>query len=67
LIDLAKKQNLQALIAEIVIDQTRVIKAFQRLGFALRATYEDYFMLPDGETRDVVVLMLYLRPRGDDF
>lgn len=67
LIDLAKKQNLQALVAEIVIDQTRVIKAFQRLGFTLRATYEDYFMLPDGETRDVVVLMLYLKPRADDF
>lgn len=67
LIDLAKKQNLHALIAEIVIDQTRVIKAFQRLGFTLRATYEDYFLLPDGDTRDVVVLMLYLRPRGDDF
>jgi RimJ/RimL family protein N-acetyltransferase len=66
-IDLAKKEELHALIAEIVIDQTRVIKAFQRLGFTLRATYEDYFMLPDGETRDVVVLMLYLRPRGEDF
>jgi RimJ/RimL family protein N-acetyltransferase len=67
LVDLAKKQNLNTLIAEIVIDQTRVIKAFQRLGFTLRATYEDYFMLPDGETRDVVVLMLCLRPRSDDF
>ena len=66
-IDLARKEELQSLIAEIVIDQTRVIKAFQRLGFTLRATYEDYFMLPDGETRDVVVLMLYLRPRGEDF
>jgi len=67
LIDLAKKEDLHALIAEIVIDQTRVIKAFQRLGFTLRSTYEDYFMLPDGETRDVVVLMLPLRPRGEDF
>jgi RimJ/RimL family protein N-acetyltransferase len=65
LLDLAK--NLHTLIAEIVIDQTRVIKAFQRLGFTLRATYEDYFMLPDGDTRDVVVLMLCLRPRSDDF
>ena len=67
LIDLARKEELHTLIAEIVIDQTRVIKAFQRLGFTLRSTYEDYFMLPDGETRDVVVLMLYLRPRGEDF
>jgi len=67
LIDLARKQNLHTLIAEIVIDQTRVIKAFQRLGFTLRATFDDYFMLPDGDTRDVVVLMLCLRPRSDDF
>jgi|MudIll2142460700_1097286.scaffolds.fasta_scaffold107821_2 L-amino acid N-acyltransferase YncA len=67
LIDLARKQNLQILTAEIVTDQSRVIKAFQKLGFVMRCTFEDYFMLPDGDTRDVAVLMLSLRQKLDEF
>ncbi|MFQ5421592.1 MAG: GNAT family N-acetyltransferase, partial [Anaerolineae bacterium] len=46
LIDLARKQDLHLLVAEIVADQSKVIKAFQSLGFQLRCTFEDYFMLP---------------------
>ncbi len=67
LIDLARKQNLHSLVAEIVADQSKVIKAFQTLGFQLRCTFEDYFMLPNGETRDVAVLILCLRPDIDEF
>jgi RimJ/RimL family protein N-acetyltransferase len=67
LIDLARRSGLHILVAEVVADQSKVIKAFQNLGFELRATYEDYFMLPDGDTRDVAVLFLKLRPRKDDF
>lgn len=67
LIELARKQDLHILVAEIVADQSKVIKAFQNLGFELRCTFEDYFMLPDGDTRDVAVLMLCLRPTADDF
>jgi L-amino acid N-acyltransferase YncA len=67
LIELARKQDLHILVAEIVADQSKVIKAFQNLGFELRCTFEDYFMLPDGDTRDVAVLMLCLRPTVDDF
>ena len=67
LIELARKQDLHILVAEIVADQSKVIKAFQNLGFELRCTFEDYFMLPDGDTRDVAVLMLCLRPTVDEF
>jgi len=67
LIDLARKQNLNLLIAEIVTEHSRVIKAFQKLGFVMRCTFEDYFMLPDGDTRDVAVLMLSLRQKTDEF
>ncbi len=67
LIELARKQDLYMLIAEIVADQSKVIKAFQNLGFELRCTFEDYFMLPDGDTRDVAVLMVCLRPTVDEF
>jgi L-amino acid N-acyltransferase YncA len=67
LIDLAKKQDLYTLIAEIVADQSKVIKAFQNLGFELRCVYADYFMLPDGDTRDVAILTYCLRPDIDEF
>jgi L-amino acid N-acyltransferase YncA len=67
LIDLARKQDLYTLVAEIVADQSKVIKAFQNLGFELRCVYADYFMLPDGDTRDVAILMYGLRPDIDEF
>lgn len=67
LINLARKEGAHTLVAEIVADQTKVIKAFQNLGFELRCTFEDYFMFPNGDTRDVVVLTLCLRPKTDEF
>lgn len=67
LIELARKQNLYTLKAEIVADQSKVIKAFQNIGFTFCCTFDDYFMLPDGDTRDVAVLMLSLRTEVDEF
>lgn len=67
LIDLAHSQNLEILLAEVVADQSKVIKAFQNLGFELRCIFEDCFMLPDGDTRDVAVLFLRLRRKTDLF
>jgi RimJ/RimL family protein N-acetyltransferase len=67
IIDVAKKLGLQQLIAEIVADQVKVIAAFKELGFEQRAVYPDYFMMPDGETHDVAVLMLPLTSKKDVF
>jgi len=67
LIDIARKCGLQQLVAEIVADQTKVINAFKNLGFEQRAVYPDYFMMPDGETHDVVVLMLPLTRKHEEF
>lgn len=67
LIDLARRMDLQILKAEVVADQSKVIKAFQNLGFTLSCTFEDYFMLPDGDMRDVTILFLRLRSKRDDF
>jgi len=67
LIDLARKQGVQILVAEIVIDQNQVIKAFQNLGFKQVCTYEDFFMLQDGELHDSVILTLQLRPKMYEF
>lgn len=66
-IELARKQNLSILVAEVVTEQPKVIKAFQNLGFVQRCTFEDFFMLPDGDVRDSVLLTLSLRPKTYDF
>lgn len=66
-VDVARKCGLQQLVAEIVADQVKVITAFQQLGFELRANYPDYFMMPDGETHDVAVLILRLTPKREEF
>jgi L-amino acid N-acyltransferase YncA len=66
-IDVARKCGLQQLVAEVVADQVKVISAFQQLGFELRATCPDYFMMPDGETHDVAVLILRLTTKREEF
>lgn len=67
LIDLAKRRNIYLVEAQILNDQTTVIKAFQKLGFELKAVLDDYFILPDGEMRDIALLILRLRDSGGDF
>ena len=67
LLELARKQNLYLLIAKVVANQSKVIKAFHKLGFEHRCTFEDYFILPDGELLDLVFLTLYLREDIDEF
>jgi acetyltransferase len=67
IIDLARKAGLHVLIAEIVADQTKVIKAFQNVGFEAQCKSEDAFMFPDGETTDTVVLTMRLISREEEF
>ncbi|MDI6854583.1 MAG: GNAT family N-acetyltransferase [Deltaproteobacteria bacterium] len=57
LINLAMKEGLQWLKAEIIADHKKVIKAFREKGFETRATLEDYFIRKDGMTHDVVLMM----------
>lgn len=60
IVELGKRFGLQQLLAEIVVEQTQVVKAFQKLGFALESHYRDYFMTPDGVTHDMAILRLPL-------
>jgi L-amino acid N-acyltransferase YncA len=57
LINLAKKENLYWLKAEIVADHKKVVKAFRSKGFEARATLEDYFIRKDGVTHDIVLML----------
>jgi L-amino acid N-acyltransferase YncA len=57
LINLAKKEGLHWLKAEIIADHKKVIKAFRSKGFETRATLEDYFMRKDGFTHDIAFML----------
>jgi acetyltransferase len=64
-VEIARKRNIHMLEVQIVSDHVEVIKAMQRMGF--KTTFEDYFMLPDGELHDVVHLILRLHKVEDEF
>lgn len=67
LIDLARREGLHWLKAEVFASQPKVIRAFEELGFQRRCVFEDYFMLPDGATEDVAILFMRLLQPGDVF
>lgn len=67
LIDMARRRSLYMLIVEVVSDQAHLIKAFQNLGFESRCVFEDAFMLPDGDLRDINYLVLRLRAHINEF
>ena len=67
LIELARKQGLSILTAEIIADMTKFVKAFEQLGFKPMCTLDDYFMFPDGDSCDVVLMTMPLRTKTDEF
>ncbi|WKZ35216.1 MAG: GNAT family N-acetyltransferase [Anaerolineales bacterium] len=67
LVEFARKQGLSTLIAEIIADKTKVVRAFEQLGFVSQCILEDYFMFPDGDCADVVFMTMRLKPRADEF
>ncbi|MBE0684298.1 MAG: GNAT family N-acetyltransferase [Anaerolineales bacterium] len=67
LIEIARKHGLGILQAEVIAEQTKVVKAFESLGFKSQAVLDDYFLFPDGDTRDVVLMTLSLRAKMDEF
>lgn len=67
LIDLARKEGLHQLRAEVFASHPKVIRAFETLGFQRICTFEDYFMMPDNKTEDIVLLMMRLLKRVNEF
>lgn len=67
LIEIGKRRSLYLLEVQIVSEQVNVIKSMQQVGFQTKIVLDDYFMLPDGELRDVAVLMLRLRTNDEEF
>jgi L-amino acid N-acyltransferase YncA len=67
LIELSRKLGMCILQAEVIAEQTKVVKAFELLGFKSQTTLDDYFLFPDGDSRDVVFMTLSLRAKTDEF
>ncbi len=67
LVELARRQGIHTLIAEVLADKTKVVKAFEQAGFTSRCVLEDYFMFPDGDMADVVFMTMELNPKVDEF
>ena len=67
LIEIARSVGLHQLIAEVVTDQGPVIKAFEEIGFRRQCTLSDYFMLPDGSTRNLTLMILPLIEHRGEF
>jgi L-amino acid N-acyltransferase YncA len=66
LIELARRAGLHWLYAEIFASQPKVIRAFESVGFEQKCALEDFFMLPGGQTEDVVVVLnQLLKPNGE--
>jgi len=67
LIEMAKRRGLHILEVEIVSDQSQLIKAFNNLGFEIKCVMEDFCIFPDGELRDLTLLVLHLKKSEHDF
>jgi L-amino acid N-acyltransferase YncA len=67
LVDVGRKMGLQQLVAEVPVNQVRVVKAFQNLGFRQEFVYGDFFMTPQGDTLDVAFMVLRLTERQEAF
>ncbi|GAG00294.1 unnamed protein product, partial [marine sediment metagenome] len=67
LIDISKRRNIYMVEAQIINEQATVIRAFQNLGFVRKCILDNYFILPDGELRDVAHLILRLRDSTEEF
>jgi RimJ/RimL family protein N-acetyltransferase len=67
IIEQARRRSLYLLEAQVISDQVNVIKALQKAGFETVCVFEDYYMLPDNELRDVVYLNMKLRTVEDEF
>lgn len=67
LVEIAKRRSLYILEVQTVTELVHDIKAMQKTGFEIKCTFDDHFMLPDGELRDIVYMVMRLRAVEDEF
>lgn len=57
LINLALRENLHLLKAEVVAEHKNLLKALSAKGFDIKALLPDFFLCKNGETHDVVLML----------
>jgi acetyltransferase len=67
LVEIGKRRSLYLLEVQMVSNQVDVIKSMQKSGFEAKCTFEDYFILPDGELLDIIFMTMRLKAIDDDF
>lgn len=67
LVELARKNGLHWLQAEVFSSQTRVMRALEGLGFERQCLLDGFFMRPDGRTEDITILRMRLDNHTDAF
>lgn len=67
LLEIARKAGLQFVTAQVVADQTRVVEAFHQLGFERKVTLPDFYLMPNGDAHDVILMILSLKAKKEDF
>lgn len=65
LIEIAHKIGLRIVWAEIVLEQSKVIKAFLELGFTFNCVLRDWFISLAGKCYDVALLIYNLGKRSE--
>lgn len=67
LIEIAGRMGLHQLYAEVLVMQPQIIKAFEDLGFRNEVILGDYFMMDNGETLDMAIMVLQLVDHAGEF
>jgi RimJ/RimL family protein N-acetyltransferase len=67
LIEIAGRMGLHQLYAEVLVLQPQIIKAFEDLGFRNEIILSDYFMMDNGDTLDMAILVLQLVDHAGEF
>lgn len=66
LIRLGTGLGVHLLRAEVLTENHRAVKAFRQMGFEYKGTFEDYFFTRKGQTRDIGIMLKYLRENVED-
>jgi L-amino acid N-acyltransferase YncA len=67
IIDIARRRGLLMLEVRVVRDQVNIIQAFHNSGFITKCEFEDAYLLPNNQLRDVEYLILRLRQVDGEF
>jgi L-amino acid N-acyltransferase YncA len=66
LIKVGTRLGVHLLRAEVLTENRLAVKAFRQMGFEYKGTFYDYFFTRKGQTRDIGIMLKYLRENMED-